>query len=193
MTRSRTALSQREDRDMPGGDLLTRLGGDGYDGYLRQPFPSGSDEGPQAVVRVYMEAEPQVRTVILDQVDENSAEILEIFGERQAVVAVRSRSVGPIRTGLVALGMAIPRSDYRYALMGLSKLDHSARLLGADLGDLVENVSPFLPGASRTFIDQFLERDDRGPSLIRGMGYEAYGSGEEFIYDNASPYDDVDE
>jgi len=178
-----TVLSQ--DRDESTANLLARLNGDPYDGYLRQPIPGASDEAPQAVVNAYVDADLEVRAATLEQVDENAAEVLEIFAERQAVVAVRAGSVGPIRSGLVALGMAIPKSDYRYALMGLAKLDHSARLLDVELGDLVEDVSPFLPDPSRSFIDRFLARGDRGPSLIKGMGYGTYGSGSEFIYDNA--------
>jgi hypothetical protein len=181
--------TQSEGRDAPAA-LLSRLTGDAYDGYLRQPIPAGSDADPSAVVEAYLEANPEERATILDAVTEDAAEILEIFAEREAVVAVRCGSLEPIRFGLLATGMAIPHSDYRCVLIGLSKLDHSAQLLGTDLRNLFEEVRFLLPEATRDFIDRFLARDDRGPSLIKSMGYGTYGSGNEFIYENASPYDD---
>jgi hypothetical protein len=72
----------------------------------------------------------------------------------------------------------------------MSKLDHSAQLLGVDLADSVADVAELLPEAGRTFIERWLTRDDRGPTLIRGMGYAAQGSGATFTYVNCSPYDD---
>ncbi|MGH9011059.1 MAG: hypothetical protein ACRDYF_14590 [Acidimicrobiia bacterium] len=89
--------------------------------------------------------------------------------------------------------MVVERVDYPDVHFAMSKLDHSARLLGVDMADFVEGVSDFLPEPGRSFISGWLTRDDRGPKLIKGMGYAAQGSGADFTYVRCSPYDDEDE
>jgi hypothetical protein len=113
--------------------------------------------------------------------------------DRLAVVAVRSESTAPLRMGLLAVGLAVGRVDYPDVHYGMSKLDHSARLLGVDLADFVGDVADFLPEEGLTFISEWLTRDDRGPELIKGMGYAAQGSGADFNYVTCSPYDDEEE
>ena len=164
-------MSQNPDARAGAGELLARLSGDRYDGYLDQPIPNGTDDDVRAVVEAYLEADPDTRTALLDHASEEAASILEIFAERQAVDAVRGASPEPIRLGLVALGLAIHGGDYRETLMGLAKLDHSA----------------LLPEPARDLIDGFLASDDRDVSL-KGMGYAPHGAGPNFNYVNTSPW-----
>lgn len=185
------ALPQDSDpRGTTADVLVERLTGDRFNGYLRREIPSHTDDDVRAAVEAYIHGDPDGRTTLLDLISEEPASVIEIFGERQAVVAVRTGSLEPIRRGLVAVGIAFPQGDYRETLMGLSKLDHSALLLDADLADLFDDVSALLPESARNFIADYLTKADRGPSFIKSMGYGAYGSGADFVYDNASPYDD---
>lgn len=167
--------------------LLSRLSGARYGDYLYQPIPSDLDDDVLALVGAYQAASPDDQASIRKEITGESADALECFAERQAVVAVRTESLEPIRLGLLAVGMCFPRPDKREAFMALVKLDHSSRLLGADLADLAEEMAKVLPDSSRYFLAQFLARADRGDSLLSTMGFATYGTGSEFVYDNAVP------
>jgi hypothetical protein len=170
--------------------LFWKLGGDRYKAYIDQPIPSPIDEDPQAAVEAYIRADPADRAALLKHSTRDADETLECFAERLAVAAVRFESMSALRLGLVALGMVIGRVDYPDVNFGMSKLDHSAQMLGVALADLVDDVAEFLPEPARTFIDGWLTRDDRGPTLIRHMGYAAQGTGPDFRYVLKSPYED---
>ncbi len=173
---------------------MSQLSGDRYNGYVQQPIPSETDDDPHAVVAAYLNADPQGRAALVQQTSGEPWEVLEIFAQRQAVVAVRTRSLEPIRLGLVAVGMAIPHGDYRYVLNALSKLDYSARILGSDLAEVYEDVVALLPPASTVFIERFLASEDRrNDSLLKAMGYAPKGSGHDFDYVLYFPYDDDEE
>ena len=168
-------------------ELVSKLTGSRYGDYLYQPIPSDLDEDVLAVVEAYRAAPPGDQASARKEVTAESADALECFAERQAVVAVRTESLEPIRLGLVAVGMCFPRPDKREAFMALVKLDHSSRLLGTDLADIAEEMAQDLPDSSRYFLAQFLARADRGDSLLSAMGFATYGTGSEFVYDNAAP------
>jgi hypothetical protein len=188
-----TALSQGPDSQAGAEALVSRLSGDRYNGYVDQPIPSVIDEDAYSVVQAYLKADPQGRAALVQHTIGEPWEVLEIFAQRQAVVAVRTGSLEPIRLGLVAVGMAVPHGDYRYVLNALSKLDYSARLLGEDLADVFKDVGPILPEESTSFIGEFLTAEDRRDDmLLKGMGYAPKGSGQEFTYVLYFPYDDDD-
>lgn len=80
---------------LPAEALVNRLTGDRYDGYLRQPIPSDTDEDVRAAVQAYIQGDLPARNALLELVSEESATVIEIFGEREAVVAVRTGSLEP--------------------------------------------------------------------------------------------------
>ena len=170
--------------------LLTPLRLDRYEAYLRQPIPSPLDDDPRAVVEAYLRGDPALRVAIMEGIDDRPRSVLRCFGEREAVEAVRTGSVDPIRLGLVAVAMATPGEDYREVQLSLSKLDHSARLLGADLADVFAAVTALLPERAREELGTFACRDDRDASLLKRMGFAARGTGSSFVYVDASPYED---
>ena len=174
------------------GALISRLSGDRYDGYPHQPIPSENDDDVRALLDAYVAADPDGRAYILEHMKGASAEVVECYSERLAVAAVRSESTAPLPVGLLCVGMTLGLVDTPDSNFGMSKLDHSARLLGVDLADFVGDVAELLPENGRTFIERWLTRDDRGPRLIKSMGYATEGTGPGFTYVNCSPYDDED-
>lgn len=186
-------MTDRSNPEKGVGPLLSRLSGDRYNAYLDHPVPSDTDDDVDAVLDAYLQADSACRAEMLSHTAGEPCEVLEVFAQRQAVLAVRTRSLEPIRRGLLAEGLAFPHGDYRYVLMGLAKLDYSARLLGTDLVEVYRNVASVLPEASRSFIESVLANDDRGESFLKGMGYAPRGTGADFTYANASPWDDDDE
>jgi hypothetical protein len=172
------------------GALISRLGGDRYDAYIDQPIPSETDDDVRAVLDAYLTADPEGRAHLLEHLTLEPAEVVACFADRLAVAAVRTGSTTPLQMGLVCVGMVVGRVDYPDVHFAMSKLDHSAQLLGVDLADLVGDVAGLLPDDGRTFIAGWLTRDDRGPKLIKSMGYAAQGTGADFTYVHCSPYDD---
>ena len=171
------------------GSLMERLRGERFDAYLDQDIPSDTDSDVEAVLDAYLQADQARRAELINEAAGEPWECLEIFAHPQAVQAVRVGSLEPIRRGLLAEGMAIPHGDYRYVLMGLAKLDPSARLLGSDLAVVYRDVASLLPEASKTFIEDVLA-GDRDESFLKGMGYAPKGAGSDFTYVRAFSYDD---
>lgn len=191
----RLTASFAQDPPTPAGldALISRVGGDRYWAYIDHPFPSDTDDDVQALLDAYLRADPEGRAYILEHLMLDPAESVACYADRLAVVAVRAGSTASLRLGLLAVGLAVGRVDYPDVHYGMSKLDHSARLLGVDLADFVASVAELLPEEGRTFIEGWLTRDDRGPKLIRSMGFAAQGSGADFTYVSCSPYDDEEE
>lgn len=176
--------------DAPGkhpASLLSGLSEARFQGYLFQPIPSDLDDEVRALVQAYQALDRDERSSLQALLIGEPVDILESFAERQAVFAVRSGSIEPVRLGLAALGMSFPRGDSAQALMALAKLDHSARLLGADLADVAFDALSFLPEQFRYFTAKFLAGDNREGSLLTNLGFAAYGSGPDFVYDNVIP------
>jgi hypothetical protein len=164
---------------------LAPLRVDRYDGYLWQPIPSPLDDDSRAVVEAYLGGDASLRAAILEGMDGDSGSALRCFGEREAVEAVRVGSVDLIRLGLVAVALGTPGEDFREVQLSLSKLDHSARLLGTDLADVFEGVAALLSEQAREELGTFVRRADRDASLLGRMGFAAKGSGQSFIYEDA--------
>lgn len=171
-------------------ELLAPLRLDRYDGYLWQPIPSPLDDDSRAVIEAYLQGDAVLRAAILKDLDGDPGSVLRCFGERAAVEGVRTGSVDLIRPGLVGIALAAHGEDYREVQLSLSKLNHTARLLGTDLAVVFEGVAAVLPDGAREQIGSFMGRDDRDDSLLRRMGFAAKGSGQSFIYVDASPYEE---
>ena len=178
-----------EGADAVAAGVVPRLVGSGYRAYLYQPIPSPADNDVREAIEAYLAARRADRARIEEHIVGEPADVLETFAQRQAVVAVRMASVKPIRLGLVALGMAIPHGERTEVLMALSKLDHSAQVLGIDLADVASKAARDLPEEARSFVAKFLARHDR-KSLLAQLGFAAYGQGPDFVYDNISPSGD---
>lgn len=190
--RAETPSQDRRDPEAAASALVQNLDLERLKRYLRQPIPNDTDESVRALVQAYVEAGPDLKAAILVRMVGRLPSVLGAFAERHAVAAVRAGSVDPIRLGLVAIGMALPREDFREAQLSLSKLDHSARLLGTDMAELYQEVAGALPATVAEEMSQFLSRADRGPSLLRRMGFATTGIGPDFLYKSASPYEDDD-
>ena len=186
-------LSQDRDHEAAANALIENLRLDRLKRYLLQPIPTETDAAVRTLVQAYVRGEPSLREAIIDRMVGRLPSVLAAFAERQAVEAVREGSTDPLGLGLLAIGMALPRQDFREAQLSLSKLDHSARLLGTDLADIYREVATALPDNAPEKINHFLSRGDRDPSLLRRMGFAAEGTGADFLYKDASPYENEDE
>lgn len=157
--------------------LIDDLGGRVPRGYLHQAYPSPVDAVVARTVEQYA-AGPD-RDSRRDAVDADSASVLNVYVERQAVRAVRSASPAPLRSGLWALDLATGASDYRNTLRLLAVLDHAAGAVGGSLAQLSSALPLSASTAGR--LGTFLARPAPERSLS-ALGYATEGSGARFHY-----------
>jgi len=98
-----------------------------------------------------------------------------------ATFAVREESAEPIRSGLIAIGLASPGIDFRYNAMAATLLCHSASLLGADFQAMVHEVAPLIPARE---LDRLLNwyTPEAAASPQEEKGYTTEGTGKQFRY-----------
>jgi hypothetical protein len=153
-----------------------------FNGYLRRRIPHAQDDVVREFVREYLSASQAGRQAMTSRMSQQAAGVLGSFGERMGVVAVRTRSVEPLRLGLVAMGLAEGREDDpRANLYGLAVVNHSATELGTSLAALIDVVKSDLPPAALAAFTDFVGWKDRDKSLA-AFGLGTAGQGDEFRY-----------
>jgi hypothetical protein len=90
------------------------------------------------------------------------------YATRIASRAVRTHSVEDVERGLVASALEGGRYDYRYTLMTLCLLYHSAQKLGADPDGLFQRAAALGDAPSQQFLLNYLAD---GSKSIEAMGY----------------------
>ena len=156
-----------------------------FNGYLRRRIPHDLDKTVEEFVQAFRSARPQGRQELISGLTPRAAGVLSSFGERMAAVAVRTRSIGYLRLGLVAVGLAEGRlDDPRTNLVVLAAIHHSATEIGSSLADLIDDVAVDLSGQAVATFRAFAQRDNYDKSL-RVMGLGTAGQGEDFRYISA--------
>jgi hypothetical protein len=168
--------------------VMPDFDGPEFNGYKRQPIPNPLDERVGALVGAYEQATPDERQAMLKEMDENTSvgDALNVYAQRMATFAVREGSADPIRSALIAIGLASPGVDYRYNVIATSLLFKSAEILGIAWEQLVEEVADLIPPSP-------LERFRDFPTWkvknrrVEAMGYTPEGSGKDFQYRRTPP------
>ncbi|WP_405535582.1 hypothetical protein OG787_16175 [Streptomyces sp. NBC_00075] len=136
-----------------------------FSGYLVVKIPHELDTEVEAVIAAYMNGPESARREMVDGVNGRSAAVLSVYGQRMASVAVRSGSVGPLRRGLVAIGLAEGRlDDPRDNLFVLAAANDSASLIGTSLRTVIADVADVLPSAGLAGLSHVCRAGRRGCS-----------------------------
>lgn len=164
---------------------LSRLGARQFNGYLKIKLPHALDAVVDSVVDAYRGEHASRRQQMIDEATPRVAGVLSAYGQRMAAVAVRAQSPAVLERALVAVGMAHSRlEDPRDNLYPLAAINHSATLLGTELGQLIDRVATALPDPAVQALRDFASRADQDKSL-RAMGLGTTGQGVEFSYVSA--------
>jgi hypothetical protein len=163
-------------------DHVGRLSDEQFNGYLSRRIPHELDDLVADVVMTYRGASPTRRREMIAGLDTHAAEVLSVYGERMAAVAVRARSAEALRRGIVAMGMAQARlDDRRTNAIVLAAVNHSATLIGTDLSSLLAETAAELPEQVLEAFRRFAGRADRDKSL-QAMGLRTTGVADSFRY-----------
>lgn len=151
-------------------------------GYLAYCIPHELDSIVDAVVSAYRSGSEEARRRLTRDLNADVAEVLSVYGERMAVLAVHTRSVEPLRRGLVGMGLAEGiLADYRDNLIVLAAVNHSADTVGTGLTKLIDDVKADLPGPALARFRDFAQwRDDE--KSLHVMGRRTEGEGDSFRY-----------
>lgn len=153
-----------------------------FDGYLRYVIPHDLDAAIDVVIQSYMQSSAPVRQKAIDDLNDRSASVLSVYGQRMASTAVRAGSIDPLHRGVVAVGMAEERlSDARENLYPLAAINDGASLVGTSLRELITDASAFLPLTAVDRLRAFDQRQEQDKSL-EAMGMRRTGSGQKFLY-----------
>jgi len=162
--------------------IVARINDRRLSGQRLRRIPHPYDEDVLAVIEAYRQANAVERQVMLDELGRGGISVLNGFADRLAAIAVRIRSVEPLRQGLVALGMVADLlNDWRDHLFGLAVIKHSAGLLGTSLSTLIDSVADEVPPTAVARFRAFDARADQHKTLS-AFNRRTEGSGDQFRY-----------
>ena len=114
-------------------------------------------------------ADPLEQQALRDQMPPQYYGILRAFASRVACRAVQRKSIADVERGLVALALEGGRWDYRYTLMRLCLLHHSAAKLGADVDGLFRKAAALGHESGNKLLLGYLAR---GQKRLEPMGFK---------------------
>ncbi len=151
-------------------------------GYGRRVLPCVLDNRVHLFVEAYSKASPGERILVGGGNDETLRQVLLVFAERMASLAVRSVAKNYLLDALVALDAAGWLAEVRDNLMVLSLINDAATRIGLIPGELFAEIIPFISTESANSFQTFLKRSAMDKS-IEAMGYQATWNDEGFIYE----------
>jgi len=157
---------------------LERLEVPGGGGYYRSRIPCPEDSAIARAIHAFAEATPREQAAFRAGIDRTRAELLQVWSERIASLAVRLDSPKPLVLGLVGLSLA-QGDDGGEALLVAPLHRRSAEKLGADAGRIFDEAAgrTDLPGAR--WLAEMRDSDDQPEDA----GYVEDDDGEGFRYE----------
>jgi len=151
--------------------------------YYREPLPCFADDQLTRLCHWYMRSSPMERGAFSSSLQRGHGDLLLVFSERMATLAIRETSVSRLRCGIVAIGMlGLTTLDFRESLVVLALLHRSAVKLGVDPNALflegAEQGNPEVAEQLRMFAKR--ERVD-----IESMGFRETNSPDGFLYERS--------
>jgi hypothetical protein len=156
------------------------------EGYLQRPLPDPLDLELGALVERFSDGDEEVRDEVLESLTLEAARVLAVYGERMASLAVHENSTAMLLRGLVAVGIAASKEDYKELLVLLPLFDRSARKLTIDPDGLFEAAAEILGDAAPEWLRRFPERSEAERDLVR-MRYEERPSDNGLLYARSGP------
>jgi len=141
-----------------------------YVNYLHWPLPCAKDNEIAGMIETLV-SEPNALT------NDLQAEVLSVFAERMAVLAVRQHSRDFIMKGLLASALALSvHRDFRDIISALALLYRAAELIGEHPRELFRSAARRLPPEIADWLVSFAGRNrkDRSPEAFGFV--EKYGA-----------------
>ena len=158
-------------------EALSRLDPPRADDYYGSPIPSEGDSRIGRVVSAFTTAEPAWQAGFREAIDRDRADLLCVWSERVAALAVRLDSARPLVLGLVGLSLADEAAGGE-ALLVAPLHRRSAEKLAADPVRLFDEAAGLsdLPGAR--WLRDARDSDDE----VEDAGYVEDGEADGFRY-----------
>jgi hypothetical protein len=153
---------------------LTRLDLPGGGSYYRSRIPCPEDSQIARAINAFAEGTPREQAAFRAGIDRHRSELLQVWSERVAALAVRLDSSRPLVLGLVGLSLAQGDDDGE-ALLIAPLHRRSAEKLGVDAGRIFDEAAgrTDLPGAR--WLAEMRDSDDQPEG--EGFRYERDGGG----------------
>lgn len=158
-------------------DELGRLGLPEGGGYYRSRIPCAHDSAIARVVRAFSEATPREQAAFRAGIDQQRADLLHVWSERLAALAVRLDSGRPLVLGLVGLSLA--QGGDGEALLVAPLHRRSADKLGLDPGRVFDEAAGMTDLAGARWLSDLRDSDEQPEDT----GYVEDDDGEGFRYE----------
>ena len=166
-------------------DQLDRLELPRGSGYYRSRIPSPADSAIARVIQAFADATPREQAAFRAGVDSRRAELLCVWSERIAALAVRLDSARPLVLGLVGLSLAQRFDDHEAALV-TALHRRSAEKLGLDAGRVWDEAAGRSDLAGAHWLNELRDCDEQPEDA----GYVEDDDGEGFRFERDGGYGD---
>jgi hypothetical protein len=164
-------------RGMDVRDALTVLDLPRGEGYYDSPIPIPEDSQIARAVRAFTEADPGWQAAFREAIDADRADLLCVWSERVAAMAVRLDSPRPLVLGLVALSVADEAGEGE-ALLVAPLHRRSAEKLGADPYRLFDEAAGETDLLGARWLRDARDSDDQ----VEDAGYVEHQDADGFRY-----------
>jgi hypothetical protein len=159
-------------------DELSRIDVPHGGGYYRSRIPCPADSEIARAVRAFSDATPREQAAFRTGIDQARADLLHVWSERLAALAVRLDSGQPLVLGLVGLSLA-QGSDEREALLVAPLHRRSAEKLGLDPVRVFDEAAGRTDLAGARWLADLRDSDEQPEDA----GYVEDDDGEGFRYE----------
>lgn len=153
-----------------------------YAGYGLAPFPDPRDAEINFYVAGVRSVGAEEVQAALAEVSERGRQVLLVYAERSASIAVRNNVPDRLVRALIALVIAGLATNALEALMRTALVEDAARRLGVEPADVFAEASGLVGELGGFALKLWLARrpEDRTPEV---MGFKATGEGLTFRYE----------
>jgi hypothetical protein len=145
--------------------------------YYERRIPTADDSRIGRALKAFSTAAPTWQAAFREGIDLDRADLLCVWSERMAALAVRLESPRPLVLGLVALSLADEAADGE-AILVAPLHRRSAEKLGADPVRLFDEATGLTDLAGARWLRDARDSDDQ----VEDTGYVEDGDGDEFRY-----------
>ena len=130
-------------------------------GYYRSRIPCAEDSRIALAIQAFSEASPREQAAFRSGIGQERADLLHVWSERVAALAVRLDSGTPLVLGLVGLSLAQGGSDEREALLVAPLHRRSAEKLGLDPVRIFDEAAGRTDLAGARWLAELRDSDDQ--------------------------------
>lgn len=153
-----------------------------YSGYLPKRIPDPLDAKIAIFIDWFLDSD-ELEQGLLSCLPANASEVLLVFAERQAALAVRSSSMRALPASAVAIGMAAAiADDEREGMLVMPLPWRAAAMLGVHQAHLFASNASKVPGKGAQALLAFVSRKPEDQSLDC-MGYREGSDADGFRFE----------